>query len=83
MINKEDYFKQVPSWNADSTIEITGKHLDAISDIYSMLHPILNEIFEHNLNKGNIQIKYIDIEGNEIPKERVDEILKKVSAINS
>lgn len=75
LINKMN-FEQVPEWSNESQFTITGKQFNQLSAVYGDLHVIMNEIFEHNLNAGNITVKYIDPEGNDIPKEQIDKMLK-------
>lgn len=71
-------FEQTPQWNKDTKFEITGEQFDKLSEIYGNLHLIMNDIFETNLNLGNITIKYITEEGKEISKQDVEKMMDEV-----
>lgn len=76
LINKMSNFQQVPEWSNESQFMITGAQFNQLSEVYGHMHVIMNAIFEQNLNAGNITVKYIDPEGNDVPKEQVDKMLK-------
>lgn len=73
-------FKQIPSWSPDEVFEITGTQLQAIQDLFKAYTPFvkaLEPVFVAGLNSGKITIKYEDLNGNPLAKERIDEMLQQ------
>lgn len=73
-------FKQVPTWEPDTKFEITGKEMTAIQDMleaYGRFIPVIEQMLIDQLNAGKIAIKYVGIDGNEISKDEIGEMLKR------
>ena len=72
---------QVPVWAHDAKFEITGSQFMAMQNFFNMFAEpmsIVQQLFRDGLNTGTIQTRYQDPEGNEVPKEEVDEYIKKM-----
>lgn len=67
-------FRQVPHWEPDSKIELTGQQFATLKDFFNIFSEpihVMQDIFSANLDKGNIVVKYVDNENNEIPADDV------------
>jgi len=67
-------FRQVPHWEPDAEIKITGAQFETLKDFFNIFsEPIqtMQDIFSKNLNDGVIQIKYLDNDNAEISKDEV------------
>lgn len=65
-------FKQVPSCDADTELVILGGEVEVLQNFLNIFKTplaVIENIFNRNLNNGKIQIKYIQEDGTEIPKE--------------
>lgn len=69
------YIQQVPQWEPETKLEITGQQFNQFNEFYEKLHTLMNDIFEHNIDLGNITVKYIDSEGNPVSKEEVEKMV--------
>lgn len=75
-------FKQIPYCEQDTKLSITGSEFVAIQNVINMHKAsvdAIQSVFDRNINEGNITIKYIDQNGNEITKEEATKYLKKAS----
>lgn len=75
-------FRQVPHWEPDAKIEITGSQFGLLQDFFHVFaEPIrvMQDVFSTNLNKGVINIKYVDNDNKEVPKEDVEAYMKEVT----
>lgn len=65
-------FKQIPTCDPDTVLSILGAEYEAIQNFLGAFRGPLNvidNIFNRNLNEGNIVIKYVQEDGTEITKE--------------
>lgn len=69
------YIQQIPQWEPETKLEITGEQFSKFNEIYEKMHAIMNDIFEHNINLGNITVKYMDSEGNYVSQEEVEKMV--------
>lgn len=72
-------FKQVPTWEEDAIFTMTGKQVTAIQNMceaYSNFISVMEGFFVEHLTKGNIVIKYEDLDGNPLQKEDIDAMLQ-------
>jgi len=79
-------FKQIPIWEDNAKIEVTGKQLKEIKefcDSISKFIPIIEDIFATNLNSGLIKVHYEDLEGNELSQEEVEKMFIELSIKHS
>lgn len=76
-------FRQVPSADANTRLSITGAEFEAIQSVINLYKNAVNavqEIFDRNINEGNIVIRYVQADGTEITREEAEEYLKAASA---
>lgn len=74
-------FRQVPHWEPDAKIVITGDEFARLKDFLNIFsEPIhtMQDIFNRNLNEGVITVKYIDNENQEIPAEKVQAYMQEL-----
>lgn len=72
--------QQIPIWKDDETFEITGAQFRALNDfmnVFAQPLGILRQVFESNLNAGKIEMKYQDLEGNEVSREEVEAMIEE------
>lgn len=75
-------FRQVPFCNSDTKLSITGSEFIAIQNVINMFKDsveAVQSVFDRNLNEGNISIKFIDRNGQEMSEEEATNYLKKAS----
>lgn len=75
-------FKQVPFCNLDTKLSITGSEFIAIQNVINIFKDsveAVQSVFDRNINEGNISIKFIDRDGQEISEEEAASYLKKAS----
>lgn len=75
-------FRQVPSWEPDAEIPITGREYSLLQDFFSVFAEpvsIMQDVFRRSLDKGVITIKYIDNDGKEVSKEEVEAYMKEMT----
>lgn len=71
------YIQQISQWEPETKLEITGEQFTRFNEIYEKLHMIMNDIFEYNINAGNITVKYIDSEGNSVSQEEIEKMISE------
>jgi hypothetical protein len=74
-------FRQVPHYEPDAKIVITGAEFDVLKSFFNVFAEpinIMQDIFGRNLNDGVITVKYIDNEGKEVPQEEVKAYMQEV-----
>ena len=68
-------FKQIPIWEPDAKIEVTGAEFMAFQNFFNIFaEPIqhMQTIFKRNMDSGVITIKYEGEDGTEISKETIE-----------
>lgn len=74
-------FKQVPVWEPEAKFEVTGAEFSALQqffDIFATPISVMQSVFKRSLDAGIVQIKYQGEDGQEIPKEEIDNQLKQL-----
>jgi hypothetical protein len=74
-------FKQIPEWNADERFEISAEELYAITKLgeaQSYFIPIFEQMMKRFIDAGQVAVHYEDMEGNEISKEDVKDMMSQV-----
>lgn len=75
-------FTQVPFCEPNAMLSITGEEFEAIQQVLNVFKAPLDaiqNIFDRNINQGNISIKYILQDGSEISKEQAIDYLNKAT----
>lgn len=73
-------FKQIPTWSDNEQFTLTGKQVRAVQQMveaYSKFINVMDGFFVESLDNGKIKIKYEDMEGNELPKEHIDQMMQE------
>lgn len=76
-------FRQVPVWQDEAEFVITGEEFDILQQYFNTYVPpvrAVESIFKRAIDKGIVSFKYVDNDGNEVPKEEVQDYLKQVAA---
>lgn len=75
-------FRQMPFVDSNAELTLTGSEFVAIQNIINIFKESVNavqNVFDRNVNNGNISIKYVQQDGTEISKEEAEEYLKQAS----
>lgn len=85
-VNVQDVapFKQVPFCEPDTVLTLTGAEFEVIQNILNAFQGPINavkNVFDRNINEGNIKIKYIQQDGTEITSEEATAALQKAAEI--
>lgn len=81
VLNQIKPFKQIPSCDPDTILSITGQEYATIQNLINVFEApvnVIKEIFNRNLNEGNITIKYIQEDGTEIPESEAVKYLEQM-----
>lgn len=73
-------FIQVPTWDDDAEIVLTGREFSAFRDFFSIFSAplgVMQDVFTRNLDSGKIKIEYQDPNGKVIAKEEIEAQLKE------
>lgn len=76
-------FRQIPHVAPDAKVELTAQEWDELQDFFNIFArplSVMQNIFNRNLNTGNIQVKYIGADNAEIPKEEIETYMEQVKA---
>lgn len=74
-------FRQVPHWEPDAKIFLTGTEFSTLQDFFNIFAEpiqIMQDIFGRSLKDGTITVKYVDNENKEVPKEEVQAYLQQM-----
>lgn len=73
--------RQYPTWSSQESIEVTGLEWEQIYNVLNIFRQAIvagESVMQRNLEKGKIQMKYVDEAGQEVSPEQVAEYTKQL-----
>lgn len=74
-------FKQIPSWKEDSKVEISTEEFTNLMSAYEQFSYTIQEIYNRQIEKGILKMKYFDDFNNELSEDVVRDMINQYNNI--